>query len=149
MTACPIERHPRLYNLLCRAYLLPTKRRSDQGNVNEDVTYTMDTITLYKGETGETYEQEITFITGGNDAACGVNLEIGEEYLLGLYRTTADPFQMETGGQLTVGLCDLAQVWSSVSDDEKAQLGNGCNIDACDGTCSDSQVGIFERGQYS
>ncbi|CAN0437538.1 unnamed protein product, partial [Scytosiphon promiscuus] len=72
-----------------------------------------------------------TFITGGNSAACGVNLTIGEEYILGLYPAPAvgnpfDPTAEDVSGLLTVGACNLVSLWSSVPADEKADLAAGC-----------------------
>ncbi|CAM9343827.1 unnamed protein product, partial [Hapterophycus canaliculatus] len=88
-----------------------------------DITYTADVTTVYSGSNAD----EITFITGGNSAACGVDLRIGEEYILGLYPAVADPFDStDVTGLLTVGACDLARLWSDVPAVEKADLAAGC-----------------------
>ncbi|CAM9278664.1 unnamed protein product, partial [Laminaria digitata] len=79
----------------------------------DEVTYTVLTETLYKAEPYVRYAQEISFVTGGNSALCGVYLKLEEEYLIGLYRSS---------GALTVGLCDLFQRWSDVSEDDKKTL---------------------------
>lgn len=87
------------------------------------------------------YSQEISFVTGGNSATCGVSLELGEEYLIGLYRSGPNTFDPDQDGQLTVGLCDLVQDWGSVSDEDMATLEAGCdNDDPCSGSCTDTQV---------
>lgn len=117
-------------------------RRSEQENINDEVTYTVKTTTLYKAEPNVRYAQEITFVTGGNSATCGVSLEINEEYLLGFFRSEASIFEPDQeGGELTVGLCDLVSVWSSVSAEDEATLAAGCDGGGlCPGGCDDSQV---------
>lgn len=118
-----------------------TKNRSDQVDINDDVTYTVNVVDFFKTEDGVSYGQVLTFITGGNSAACGVNLDIGEEYLLGLDRLSTDPFNPDRDNMLTVGLCDLSQTWASVSDDDKDALEVGCEVeDHCPGLCSEYQV---------
>lgn len=116
--------------------------RSEQENINDEVTYTINTRTLYKGEPNVKYAQEITFVTGGNSATCGVSLELNQEYLLGLYRSGPNIFEPdEEGGELTVGLCDLVSVWNSVSAEDEATLEGGCGgNDLCFGACGESQV---------
>ncbi|CAN0025310.1 unnamed protein product, partial [Hapterophycus canaliculatus] len=85
----------------------------------EDITYTADVTTVYSGSDAD----EVSFITGGNSAACGVDLIIGEEYLLGLYPASANPFDStDVTGLLTVGACDLATPWSDIQADELADL---------------------------
>lgn len=96
-----------------------------------DVNYTIGAITIYKGETNTSYAQEIQITTAGSSGLCGVVLEIGEEYLLGLDR--------DNGG-LETGSCNLVAVWTSVDDDGKAALESGCVDDPCD--CGESQVWI-------
>ncbi|CAM9774530.1 unnamed protein product, partial [Hapterophycus canaliculatus] len=84
----------------------------------DPVTYTIRTLTLYKYPTESnvraTFPAEITFSTAGNGAACGVSLEIGAEYLIGL--------TLSSEGELTANLCGLYRSWSSVTDDELALL---------------------------
>lgn len=100
-------------------------RRSTQVDINDDITYTINVFDLFKVEPDYSYASILTFITGGNSAACGVNLDIGDEYLLGLNRIESafDPAQ---NGQLTVGLCGLVSEWDDVSDEVKDDLDNGC-----------------------
>eukprot|EP00904_Undaria_pinnatifida_P014053 jgi/Undpi1/9779/HiC_scaffold_27.g12235.m1 len=117
--------------------------RSEQTDINDDITYTVSTTALYKEEPDTTYSQEIGIVTGGNSAACGVNLNLGEEYLLGLYRSGANVFEPDQEGQLRVSLCDLVMVWSSVSDEDEATLETGCEEDLCDGSCSEFQECLF------
>lgn len=104
--------------------------RSDQDDINDDVIFTVDTITLYKSEPNVEYAQEISFTTAGNSAACGINLEIDEEYLIHLYRYN---------GQLTGNSCGGTKSWSSVSEAEVETLQDGCD-DLCEGECGKFQV---------
>lgn len=130
-------------NFVC---LIPlTNGRSEQENINDEVTYTVSTTTLYKAEPTVNYAQDIEFLTGGNSAICGVSLELGKEYLIGLYRIGPNSFDPDRDGQLTVGLCDLVQLWSAVTDEDKATLDAGCgDTDQCSGSCGDSQVLILD-----
>ncbi|CBN79550.1 conserved unknown protein [Ectocarpus siliculosus] len=123
--------------------------KSAQTDINEDVTFTVQVNAVYSGDVDG--QDEISFVTGGNSAICGVDLTIGEEYLLGLYPAGDDPFDSTgggTAGQLTVGLCDLARVWSDVPDDEKADLEAGCG--ECDVSCGEFQECLlYEDGLES
>lgn len=93
------------------------------------MNYTIEVITIYKGEPNTSYAQEIEVTTAGSTSLCGVVLELGEEYLLGIDRDD---------GRLETGSCNLAAVWSSVGDGDKAALESGCVDDPCD--CGESQV---------
>lgn len=85
----------------------------------------MDVTTVFLGDTGG--EDEIDFVTGGNSAACGIYLEIGEEYVLALSPAIANPFDPTTiEGQLTAGACGLWRKWADIPDEEKAGLEAGC-----------------------
>jgi len=78
------------------------------------VHYTVRTIALYKGQPEVRYGREITFVTGGNSALCGVNLAIGEEYLIGL---------TVVNGNLYAGSCGLLQLWEwSGTEEDVAAL---------------------------
>lgn len=96
------------------------RRRSDQADQFEDVVYTLQIITVYKGEPEyiEPHACEISFVTAGNSAACGVSLVIGEEYLVGLY--------WRSGGYFTANSCGLARAWN---EEDMAVL----EADGCDG----------------
>ncbi|CAN0201092.1 unnamed protein product [Scytosiphon promiscuus] len=97
--------------------------RSTQSSINDDITITADVTEVYSG----CHVDDVTFITGGNSAACGVDLTIGEEYILSLYPAVGSPFDStDVSGLLTVGACNLARLWSSVPADEKADLAAGC-----------------------
>eukprot|EP00903_Cladosiphon_okamuranus_P014067 g13075.t1 len=135
-------------NLVVRATALS---RSDQADINDPVTYTVDVTTVFQGDTGG--EDQISFVTGGNEAICGVTLEIGEEYILGLSLRAGDPFDPTiTEETLTVGLCGLARRWSDqVFDDEKADLEAGCSVDdPCQSACDEYQecVQYTRNGKY-
>lgn len=124
--------------LLCdaRSEITP---RSDQVDINDDVTYTVNTLNMFKGEPNVRYAQVISFITGGNSAACGVDLEIGEEYLLGI-SPAVDPFDPDRDGRLSVGACGLVRTWSSITDEEASSLEYGCDGEPCGGSCDEYQV---------
>ncbi|CAM9579601.1 unnamed protein product, partial [Laminaria digitata] len=78
-----------------------------------EATYTISINTLCKGDSDLSNEQEIEVTTGINGGVCGVDLELGDEYLLGIF---------DDGGEHTVSLCGLNKLWSSVSDEDKANL---------------------------
>lgn len=104
--------------------------RSDQADINDDVTYTVDTITLYKSESNVKYAQEISFNSAGNGAACGLFLTTGEEYLIHL-----DSYD----GKLWGNSCGGTKTWGSVSESEVETLQDGCN-DLCEEKCGEFQV---------
>ncbi|CAN0249105.1 unnamed protein product [Ascophyllum nodosum] len=97
--------------------------RTDGASINDYATYTANTSTVYKSEPNVVYAQVISFVTGGNSAACGVNLTIGEEYLFPLSRISNSFFEPEVDGELSASLCSPPQVWSSVNETEL----NGCS----------------------
>ncbi|CAM9746828.1 unnamed protein product, partial [Hapterophycus canaliculatus] len=97
----------------------------------DDVNFTVQIIELYKGE-DDVPGGEITFVTGGNSALCGVDLTVGQEYLIGLYPGW-------NGDQLYAQSCRLFRTWSSVTDDEQTEL-ESCDYDqSCDLTCGEFQ----------
>eukprot|EP00903_Cladosiphon_okamuranus_P015461 g14277.t1 len=99
--------------------------RSLQVGINDPVTYTVDVTTVFLGDTCG--EDEISFVTAGNSAACGINLEIGEEYVLALSPAVADPFDPTiTEDDLSVYACGLWRKWDHIPDDEKMDLEAGC-----------------------
>ncbi|CAM9986134.1 unnamed protein product [Ascophyllum nodosum] len=95
--------------------------RADGSSINDYATYTINSATTYKAEPDVVYAQVISFVTGGNSAACGVTLTIGEEYLFPLFRIS-NSFEPEVDGDLSANLCSPPQVWSSVDQTEL----NGC-----------------------
>ena len=109
-----------LYLLRCSAIVL---HRTDGASINDYATYTANTSTVYKSEPNVVYAQVISFVTGGNSAACGVNLTIGEEYLFPLSRISNSFFEPEVDGELSASLCSPPQVWSAVNETEL----NGCS----------------------
>lgn len=107
--------------------------RSEQEDVNDPVTYAVSTIDLYKGD--QITAQRLTITTAGSSAACGIYMELGEEYLIGV-------FQDETTGVLTANTCGLFRSWSDVTKEDVALLENGCGSDnGCDRACDEYQVG--------
>lgn len=126
--------------------LLIRASRSDQENINDPVTYTVRTLTLYKYPTEPNvrmaFPEEITFSTAGNGGLCGVTLEIGSEYLIGLTLSDED--------ELTANSCDLYRGWSTLTDEELSLLEAGCGEDGgeeedpCEGACTEFQVGERE-----
>lgn len=101
-------------------------------DIDDDVRYTLDTIALYKEESGVTYAQDVFFTTAGNSLLCGVTLDLGEEYLLGLYR--------HDDGHLTADVCGLVWGWSWVSAEDELSLEGGCQDDPCNAACGEFQV---------
>jgi len=73
--------------------------------------------------------EEMKFTTPGGPDDCGVQLEIGEEYLIGLYQSSLL--------QLTASSCGLFKKWDDVTDEEKKLLTADC--DEC-GVCGEFQV---------
>ena len=72
-----------------------------------DATYVLDTVTRYKEEVNTTYYDEISFKTPASTFNCGVNLRIGQVYLLGLIDSDDD-------GVYTVSSCHgLYELWST------------------------------------
>lgn len=101
-------------------------------DVDDHVGYTLDTVTLYKEEPDVTYAQEVYFTTAADSMLCGITLDIGEEYLLGLYR--------HDDGHLTANACGLVWEWSWVSAEDKLSLEIGCQDDPCNDACGKFQV---------
>lgn len=103
--------------------------RSDQVDINDDVTYTIRTVAVYKypTEADDERPEELTFTTGGNGGVCGISLTIGTEYLLGL------TFNLD--GELTADSCDLFRHWDGLTDDELSLLETNCFDSSCDGNC--------------
>eukprot|EP00752_Nemacystus_decipiens_P004361 g3985.t1 len=117
--------------------------RSLQTDINDPITYTVDVTTVFLGDTGG--QDEIAFLTPGNSAACGISLEIGEEYVLALFPYTVleDPFDLTGGseGGLSVEACGLWRKWSDIPSEEKADLEAGCPAeDLCIPICDEDQA---------
>lgn len=93
----------------------------------------MELTTLYKGDPDVGDAQEVTFTTERHSSKCGVYLEVGEEYLIGLDQKNDD-------GDLTANSCGLVEEWSSVSDEDKASVEDACEDDLCNGACSEFMV---------
>lgn len=102
------------------------------------VDYSVETITVYKGEDGTEYGEGVTFdfSTQGNSAACGIDLDVGEEYLL--------DFWLSAEGSLgSAGLCGLTRIRSSITDEDMLFLQDPslCDIDPCvEEPCGEFQV---------
>jgi len=75
-----------------------------------DVTYTVEVITLYKGEAGAPYREgsELSFTTKASSSLCGISMEIGDDYLLDLNRH-------DGSNELRAGLCGVFSDWSKVN----------------------------------
>lgn len=116
-----------------------THIRDEGSSINANTVYEIVTSEIFKGEPDVEYAVDMSFdlVTGGNSALCGIYLEIGDEYLIDLNR-------YDFGGEESlqaVGLCGLAQLWSTVTEDDQALLRGGCDdYDPCGGTCGDFQV---------
>lgn len=104
------------------------------------VTYTAEVATVFAGDTGG--ESEISFITADNSAACGVFLEIGQEYVLALAPAVDNPFEPAgIEGLLSIEACGLYRVYDEQPEEERADLEAGCGVDdPCLGSCDEYQV---------
>lgn len=60
--------------------------RSEPEDQFGDVTYDIRIMTSFKTEEGVDYPESITIATAANAALCGIYLEVGNEYLLDLFR---------------------------------------------------------------
>eukprot|EP00904_Undaria_pinnatifida_P009038 jgi/Undpi1/5264/HiC_scaffold_2.g00545.m1 len=116
-----------LGTVLSRSNRRGGRRRSRR---TSSVTYTVELTTLYKGDPDVGDAQEVTFTTERHSSKCGVYLEVGEEYLIGLDQKNDD-------GDLTANSCGLVEEWSSVSDEDKASVEDACEDDLCNGACSE------------
>jgi len=75
--------------------------------------------------------------TGGNSALCGIYLEVGEEYLIDLYRNEFDG----SDRLQAVGSCGMARRWSMVTEEDQELLRGGCeSYDPCEGVCGEFQA---------
>lgn len=112
--------------------------RSRPLEVSGVVTYTLDTRTLYKGDPNAKYGKEISFVTNGSSAACGVILELGKQYLIGL--------DQSDDGSFDASSCGLVRRWSDVTREERVSLRAGCEEDdPCDGSCGEFQVQYVKK----
>ncbi|CAN0304773.1 unnamed protein product, partial [Hapterophycus canaliculatus] len=57
-------------------------------------------------------------VTGGNSALCGIFLEVGQEYVIDLFRQT---FTAEDR-LYAAGSCGLVTLWGSVEAEDRALL---------------------------
>lgn len=115
-----------------------TVGRTVGADINDDTVYGITTTEVFKGEPDQEYAEGMTFdiTTGGNTALCGIYMEIGEEYLIDLYRNSYDDDNLHS-----MGTCGMLQLWSSVDDEDLASLEDGCeDDDPCDGNCRRFQV---------
>lgn len=102
------------------------------------MTYTINTLTMYKREPGIFYGQVLQIITAGNSDLCGIDMDIDQEYLIDLVRN-------ENGELETVGLCGAFEPWSEVSQPVMELLQEGCeNYNTCE-NCSEFQVEMLAR----
>lgn len=107
-------------------------------DINDDTIYSLQSVEVFKAENISEleYAEGSTFDAAmpGNDGLCGINLDIGVDYLVDFYRS---------GENIrAVGLCGLSQEWSSVDAEDEAILREGCDdYDPCEGSCDEFQVG--------
>ncbi|KAL6728562.1 hypothetical protein Aduo_010325 [Ancylostoma duodenale] len=79
----------------------------------QDVTYTVQHICVYR-KPSKIKELSSKIVTASNSAACGVNLEIGTEYLIG--------GSVDEKNVLQIYLCGITENWNDVSAKDKAAL---------------------------
>lgn len=113
-------------------------RRSDEATIDGNLYYKIQPVTIFKEEPDVHYENVITFRTSSSSASCGVVLELGSDYALGLRR--------DDDGVLSVTSCNLARPWVNLSDADQALLEAECesDIDMCEGACGEFQVGALQ-----
>ncbi|KJH52840.1 UNC-6/NTR/C345C module [Dictyocaulus viviparus] len=78
-----------------------------------DITYKVSIFCVYKKPT-ETKKLTNKIVTASNSAACGIELEIGEEYLLG--------GSIDAKGVQGSYLCGIVQKWNTVSAKDRSAL---------------------------
>ena len=100
----------------------PHNNRSDVGD--DEATYVLDITTLYAGEPDVDYGDTISFVTAASTDDCGVDLKIGGDYLLGLFRRTTSGASSDSDESAQFGLhgCGLNKPWSSVFEEEHEDL---------------------------
>lgn len=117
--------------------------RSLPASVNDDVTYSINTLTMYKEDPDVVCAQLLQFSTKGNSGLCGIYMELGQEYLIDLVRDENDDLR-------AVGLCGAFRSWSEVTAPVMQLLEEGCeNYNTCD-NCSEFQecLGHLEGTDY-
>ncbi|CAN0587477.1 unnamed protein product, partial [Laminaria digitata] len=80
------------------------------------VTYILDAQKIYKGESSVKHgsNNETGLGTISTTAVCGLRLELGREYLIGLSQSDEGSFE--------TSLCGLARPWSVVTQEETVSL---------------------------
>lgn len=82
----------------------------------------------------------MSFTSPGNEELCGVNLEIGGDYVLA--------FKAVTEGQYSIQACGLYSKWGELDGEETDELKAGCAAeDPCLGTCDENQVSTAESAE--
>lgn len=114
-----------------------TSHRTEGADINDDVIYSLQSVEVFKAENinEPEYAEGSTFDAAmpGNDGLCGMNLNIGVDYLI--------DFNREGGEINAVGLCGLSREWSFVDAEDEAILREGCDdYDPCEGSCDEFQV---------
>lgn len=100
---------------------------------DDDVTYTVNAITLYKTEPDVVYAGVLKIVTHSSAVFCGIDMAIGSEYFIDLVRGP-------NGELRAVGQCGGFRPWDEVTDDELMLLEEGCdNYNTCD-DCTIFQV---------
>lgn len=97
------------------------------------MTYNVKVLDVFKTDYTANNWKEIEFTTAGSSAACGIELDVNEWYLLDL--------KYSNGEFRAVGSCGGWRKWRSVSHDDEDVLHNGCkDKDPCNGWCGQNQV---------
>ncbi|CAJ0600281.1 unnamed protein product [Cylicocyclus nassatus] len=118
--ACSCLPYPSLQDYICSSDFVSrvkviSKKDPNNGYSNgyQDITYTVKHVKVYK-KPPSVKELPNQILTASNSAACGIELTIGEEYLLG--------GSVDEQGKLRSYLCGIFQKWSSVSKDDRKTL---------------------------
>nr|CAD2125922.1 unnamed protein product [Meloidogyne enterolobii] len=105
------------------AHILSLKKE----NINEtdgfsrEIRYTVKILDIYKDKICQKTKNKYFVYTASQSAACGVNLKIGKEYLIGGNYFNGDI-------KKKISLCGLAVKWDDLSEQLKEDLNNG-NLD--------------------
>ncbi|ETN83828.1 hypothetical protein RB195_009479 [Necator americanus] len=80
----------------------------------QDITYVVQHICVYR-KPSKIKKLSNQIVTASNSAACGIELDVGVEYLLG--------GSVDEKGVVRSFLCGIVEKWSDVPSKEKADLG--------------------------
>lgn len=119
---------------------LTARRVEDEGSetVFGKYVYTLDVDQFYKTPTDMTVSQQFTFTSPTSPATCGMYLEIGTEYVVGVY--------LKPDGSFMAYTCGATLLWDQVTPEQLAVLEDGGDCpppETCaELVCPDDQVSL-------